>query len=63
MMSAGINLTEKEMNPLRHTHHLYMSHFSLTNDLYSYKKEIKAKYDKVSAVVNAVQVLTELLSK
>lgn len=62
MMSAGINMTEEEMEPLRHIHYLYITHFALTNDLYSYGKEIKANREKGTAVVNAAQALAELLS-
>ncbi|OTB07499.1 hypothetical protein M426DRAFT_19842 [Hypoxylon sp. CI-4A] len=61
MLTCEIFLTPADMEPLRKLHRLYMTHFSLTNDLYSYNKELWAFEQNGSALVNAVRVLELLL--
>ncbi|KAI2468945.1 terpenoid synthase [Annulohypoxylon bovei var. microspora] len=60
MLTSEIFLTPADMEPLSVLHRLYMTHFSLTNDLYSYNKEVYAMNESGSALVNCVRVL-ELL--
>lgn len=60
-LTCGITLSSAEMEPLTHLHQLYIMHFSLTNDLYSYPKEYKEMVEKGSALVNGVKVLQDLL--
>ncbi|OTA93495.1 hypothetical protein M434DRAFT_385619 [Hypoxylon sp. CO27-5] len=61
MLTCEIFLTPGDMEPLAKLHRLYMTHFSLTNDLYSYNKEIMAQQENGAAVINAVRVLELLL--
>lgn len=61
MLTCEIFLTPADMEPLAKLHRLYMTHFSLTNDLYSYNKEIVAQQENGAAVINAVKVLEQLL--
>ncbi|KAI1101090.1 terpenoid synthase [Jackrogersella minutella] len=62
MLTCEIFLTPADMEPLRTLHRLYMTHFSLTNDLYSYNKELYAFEQHGAALVNAVRVLELLLN-
>ncbi|KAI1443050.1 terpenoid synthase [Annulohypoxylon stygium] len=55
-------LTDADMEPLNALHHLYMIHFSLTNDLYSYNKELYAMNESGAALVNCVRVIELLLN-
>ncbi|KAI0378770.1 terpenoid synthase [Hypomontagnella monticulosa] len=61
MLTCKIHLTPFEMEPLEKLHKLYMTHFSLTNDLYSYNKELHAMKQTGAALVNAVKVLENIL--
>lgn len=61
-LTCNITLSEDEMKPLNTLHTLYITHFALTNDLYSYPKEHKDMAESGSALINAVQVLQELLN-
>ncbi|KAI9933032.1 hypothetical protein ASPWEDRAFT_166682 [Aspergillus wentii DTO 134E9] len=54
-------LSETEIEPLKSAGNLYIAHFALTNDLYSYDKEARESAEHGSAVVNGVQVLQDLL--
>ncbi|KAI1462037.1 terpenoid synthase [Annulohypoxylon moriforme] len=61
MLTSEIFLTPAEMEPLDTLHRLYMTHFSLTNDLYSYNKELYAFNESGAALVNCVRVIELLL--
>ncbi|KAI1408891.1 terpenoid synthase [Hypoxylon sp. FL1857] len=61
LLTCEIHLTPADMEPLRKLHRLYMTHFSLTNDLYSFNKEVVAEQETGSAVINAVRVLEQLV--
>lgn len=62
MLTCEIHLTPSEMEPLETLHRLYMTHFSLTNDLYSYNKEVYAMQETGAALINAVEVLETTLN-
>ncbi|KAI1209932.1 terpenoid synthase [Annulohypoxylon truncatum] len=63
MLTCGTSvLTEADMEPLNTLHRLYMTHFSLTNDLYSYNKELYAFNESGAALVNCVRVIELLLN-
>lgn len=42
-------------------HRLYMTHFSLANDLYSYGEEVRERDLHGEALINGVQVLKDFL--
>ncbi|KAJ5660616.1 hypothetical protein N7507_007067 [Penicillium longicatenatum] len=60
-LSCRTPLTVAEMEPLESLHTLYITHFSLTNDLYSYGKEYLEMQKSGSALINGVKVLQDLL--
>lgn len=61
--TCGVDdLTEADKEPLAHLRRLYVMHFSLTNDLYSFEKECCEHVQSGMALVNAVKVLQDLLS-
>lgn len=61
-LSSSIAVPETERKPLDEMYQLYMTHFSLTNDLYSYDKEMLEAKEEGSAIVNGVPVLARLLN-
>lgn len=61
MMACKIYLSPLQMEPLASLHKLYMMHFSLTNDLYSYDKEALAMKENGSALLNGIKVLQDIL--
>ncbi|KAI2782306.1 terpenoid synthase [Daldinia loculata] len=62
MLTCEVFVSPSEMEPLATLHHLYMTHFSLANDLYSYDKEVYAMKKHGAALINGVRVLELLLS-
>ncbi|KAH8598469.1 isoprenoid synthase domain-containing protein [Bisporella sp. PMI_857] len=61
-LTCNVNISASEIEPLAHLHRLYITHFSLTNDLYSYDKELREMEERGSALVNGIKVLQDLLS-
>ncbi|KAE8152872.1 isoprenoid synthase domain-containing protein [Aspergillus avenaceus] len=59
--TCGISMTESETRTINEMYRLYMMHFSLTNDLYSYEKENREAKEDGASFINGVQVLTDLL--
>ncbi|GLA64733.1 hypothetical protein AtubIFM54640_006457 [Aspergillus tubingensis] len=59
-ISCEVTLSTSEMEALAPARQLYMTHISLTNDLYSYSKEVLQMKDG-GALVNGVHVLQSLL--
>lgn len=49
------------MEPLASLHKLYMTHFSLTNELYSYDKEGLAMQENGSALLSGIKALQDIL--
>ncbi|KAI8965853.1 terpenoid synthase [Daldinia sp. FL1419] len=62
MLTCEIYISPSEMEPLETLHRLYMTHFSLANDLYSYDKEVYAMKKHGAALINGVKVLELLLN-
>ncbi|KAK6948206.1 hypothetical protein Daesc_009970 [Daldinia eschscholtzii] len=62
MLTCEIFVSPSEMEPLATLHRLYMTHFSLANDLYSYDKELYAMKKHGAALINGVRVLEILLN-
>ncbi|OJI81974.1 hypothetical protein ASPTUDRAFT_126705 [Aspergillus tubingensis CBS 134.48] len=59
-ITCEVTLSTSEMEALAPARQLYMTHISLTNDLYSYSKEVLEMKDG-GALVNGVHVLQSLL--
>ncbi|PHH89839.1 hypothetical protein CDD83_5135 [Cordyceps sp. RAO-2017] len=61
MLTCNISLSAAEMEPLGLLQKLYITHFSLTNDLYSYDKEVREMQKHGSALLNGVKVPQDIL--
>ncbi|CAI7604432.1 unnamed protein product [Penicillium glandicola] len=61
-LSCNIEVPQAEREALDEMYELYMMHFSLTNDLYSYEKEMLETKEAGVAIVNGVPVLAHLLN-
>lgn len=60
-ISTGIEISELERLPLVEMYNLYITHFCLTNDLYSYQKEVVDSGGESSGMLNGVSVLGHIL--
>ncbi|OJJ42226.1 hypothetical protein ASPZODRAFT_77442 [Penicilliopsis zonata CBS 506.65] len=61
-LSTGVEVSDSEKLPLSEMYTLYMTHFSLTNDLYSYEKEVIEAEEYGTPVTNGVAVLEQILN-
>ncbi|KAJ5950696.1 isoprenoid synthase domain-containing protein [Penicillium vulpinum] len=61
-LSCAIKVPAPERKALDEMYRLYMMHFSLTNDLYSYEKEMLEAKEEGVAIVNGVPVIAHLLN-
>src|SRR6516162_9519845 len=59
--ASDTRLSEEEMAPLNKLITLFGDHISLTNDLYSFDKEYRDHCSKGAILLNAVDVLHQLL--
>jgi hypothetical protein len=58
--SAGLSLSTEDLAQVNELAHLYGTHAFMTNDLYSYDKEVREK-DKGCSVSNAVLTIQDIL--